>query len=201
MRVKEAGIIVPGMRTEKNNLHSNAFVLIIVPACLALQAIFTSGCTTLFDETRNRRVRDASEMQILQQDVASLKEKIRSIESANERLVLEMEAVKVSSAKDIVDIRNAMGAENEKSKQDIKQDLASTLSKQIEAIMRSQYQSPPVSRSGSRTERGGEHIIEAGQTLTHIARIYGISVDALMKANNITDANSIRKGDKLVIPK
>jgi LysM repeat protein len=48
--------------------------------------------------------------------------------------------------------------------------------------------------------RGGQHNVRAGETLTTIAARYGISVQALMEKNQITDAKSIREGQKLAIP-
>ena len=40
----------------------------------------------------------------------------------------------------------------------------------------------------------------AGETLTTIAARYGVGVQALMEKNQITDADSIREGQKLAIP-
>jgi LysM repeat protein len=48
--------------------------------------------------------------------------------------------------------------------------------------------------------RVGQHTIRAGETLTTIAARYGISVKTLMETNRITDANSIREGQKLTVP-
>ena len=48
--------------------------------------------------------------------------------------------------------------------------------------------------------RGGQHAVRAGETLTTIATRYGVSIQALMEKNQITDANSIREGQKLAIP-
>jgi chromosome segregation ATPase len=48
--------------------------------------------------------------------------------------------------------------------------------------------------------RGGQHTVRAGETLTTIAARYGISLQTLMEANRITDANSIREGQKLSVP-
>ena len=48
--------------------------------------------------------------------------------------------------------------------------------------------------------RGGQHAVRAGETLTTIAARYGVSVQALMEKNQITDADSIREGQKLAIP-
>jgi LysM repeat protein len=48
--------------------------------------------------------------------------------------------------------------------------------------------------------RGGQHLVRAGDTLTTIAARYGVSVQALMEKNQITDANSLRVGQKLAVP-
>ena len=48
--------------------------------------------------------------------------------------------------------------------------------------------------------RAGQYTVRTGETLTTIATRFGISVQALMEKNQITDANSIREGQKLAIP-
>ena len=48
--------------------------------------------------------------------------------------------------------------------------------------------------------RGVQYAVRAGETLTTIAARYGISVQALMEKNQITDPHSIREGQKLAIP-
>ena len=50
------------------------------------------------------------------------------------------------------------------------------------------------------TGSGYEHKVERGQTLSEIARGYGKSVEAIMKANKITNPSSIRVGQVLFIP-
>ena len=60
------------------------------------------------------------------------------------------------------------------------------------------------SSTGARTaptaERGWEHQVEAGQTLSAIAVAYGTTTQAILKANNMQNADSIRVGQKLFIP-
>jgi LysM repeat protein len=48
--------------------------------------------------------------------------------------------------------------------------------------------------------RPGQHTVRAGETLTTIAARYGVSVQALMEHNRISDADSIREGQKLTVP-
>lgn len=44
------------------------------------------------------------------------------------------------------------------------------------------------------------HTVEFGQNLYQIARRYGVTVDALIEANEITDPDIVKIGDVLVIP-
>lgn len=46
----------------------------------------------------------------------------------------------------------------------------------------------------------GTYVIEPGDTLSVIAEQFGVTVEALSAANGITDVNSIRPGQELVIP-
>ncbi|MCC7451525.1 MAG: LysM peptidoglycan-binding domain-containing protein [Anaerolineae bacterium] len=50
-------------------------------------------------------------------------------------------------------------------------------------------------QDGNRT-----HIVRDGDTLTSIANRYGVSVDALIAANNLKDPNAIVVGQQLIIP-
>jgi hypothetical protein len=59
------------------------------------------------------------------------------------------------------------------------------------------------SSGSSRSSGSGkfyEHEVAAGQTLSVIAREYGVSMEDVMQENNIRDASLIRVGQKLLIP-
>lgn len=45
------------------------------------------------------------------------------------------------------------------------------------------------------------HVVQAGETLFAIARIYDVTVDELVAANNITNPNVVPVGTELKIPK
>ncbi len=44
------------------------------------------------------------------------------------------------------------------------------------------------------------YLVRAGDTLFSIARLYNVSVDALAKANGLTNPNALRAGQTLRIP-
>mgnify|MGYP000306248600 CR=1 FL=1 len=52
----------------------------------------------------------------------------------------------------------------------------------------------------STTLRPARWTIQQGESLGEIARRYGVTVDSIMLANNITSANNVRAGTVIVIP-
>jgi LysM repeat protein len=44
------------------------------------------------------------------------------------------------------------------------------------------------------------HIVQKGETLSIIAKQYNVTVDAIVRLNNIADANFIKVGQKIIIP-
>lgn len=44
------------------------------------------------------------------------------------------------------------------------------------------------------------HIVQPGEVLGVIAKLYGVTVESIMEANGITDANLVQRGQKLQIP-
>jgi LysM repeat protein len=71
------------------------------------------------------------------------------------------------------------------------------------------YQPPAETNAGS-TEEGADatpsagegvvHTVQAGQGLLEISAMYGVSVADIMAANNLTDQDILRIGQKLIIP-
>ena len=97
-------------------------------------------------------------------------------------------------------------ADRETLKKEITDDLAARVEKiaaRQQAETRAARAAPAPARSAPASaggRSGYEHKVEKGQTLSEIARGYGKSVDAIMKANKITNPSSIRVGQVLFIP-
>ena len=64
------------------------------------------------------------------------------------------------------------------------------------------YNAPqaPAPTYGNSTGRGGSYTVQSGDNLYQIARRFGTTFQAIAGANNISDPNSIRAGQVLVIP-
>lgn len=54
--------------------------------------------------------------------------------------------------------------------------------------------------TATRNAGGQTYTVQAGDTLSGIAAQFGVELDALMEANNITDPNTVIVGQELIIP-
>jgi len=61
------------------------------------------------------------------------------------------------------------------------------------------YANPPAAGNYNAAS-GRTHTVAGGENLSRIARRYGVSTEALMQANQLTDPNFIRVGQTLTIP-
>jgi murein DD-endopeptidase MepM/ murein hydrolase activator NlpD len=61
-------------------------------------------------------------------------------------------------------------------------------------------QAPPPASASTAGASAVEHVVRRGETVYHIAHIYGVSVASLMAANHLRDARNLRAGETLTIP-
>jgi LysM repeat protein len=59
---------------------------------------------------------------------------------------------------------------------------------------------PPTAEPTHAGTSGGTYVVKSGDTLSKIAADFGVSVDDIVKANNIADPNVLKEGQELVIP-
>lgn len=61
-------------------------------------------------------------------------------------------------------------------------------------------QTVPTTAATTPPAAAGAYVVESGDTLSVIAEQFGVSVAALSQANGITDVDTIRPGQELIIP-
>jgi LysM repeat protein len=166
----------------------------------ALQKDLQKGFQTLndnlvamntFEKKQEERI-----TKIQEQFQSQLKVVVEEVGQENQALVrsvaavrAEIDAIRQESAttrQGLVDLQGPM--------QQITEKLA-TVQSQIQNLSKRQDTARKAAPA-----RGGQHTVKAGETLITIAARYGIGVQALMEKNQITDANSIRVGQKLALP-
>ena len=59
---------------------------------------------------------------------------------------------------------------------------------------------PASPQAGGQAQKAYEHVVKLGETLYSIARRYGVPLDKLADANNITNPSLVRVGQRLTIP-
>lgn len=173
----------------------------------------SSGCLTLDSSTKQDEVAQirssvSEELIKVKQEVNSLKGQLEELEYKIDKLQRtqsqqsnELNTTLKEWRKDILgDIETRLGTIEKKQAQDKKELLnrteiiAEEVSKENKEL-RSQIES--IRRPAAQE---GYYVINQGDTLSKIAQMFGVSIKSLMEANGITDPNSIRIGQKLVIP-
>lgn len=82
-----------------------------------------------------------------------------------------------------------------------RREIIETLSRRVADLVNAQA-AAAAPRSGGAGPGGYayEHIVTGGETLSRIAQAYGTTVSAILKANNLPNADTLRVGQKLLIP-
>ena len=186
-------LIVIGHSDNTPGMHARMIFPALILLCVC-------GCITPGGQERlQSEARHNAMIQNLQADVEKLRNQVETLtEGRNEiyQLVGDVQHGSNSSRNNIGTRLDAI----EKALDDLeaarirdREVLLNDLSQKISQILKTQ-QRPKFS------ETGREHEVEAGQTLSDIALAYEVTVNSIVQANNLPNANDIRVGQKLFIP-
>lgn len=129
----------------------------------------------------------AARLDAIEQQQGALASRIGALERGNG----------AASKDDVAALRadlNAVKAQQSQLRGQIVEDLAQRMAKLQKQQAAAQAKQQAAQKSGY------EHTVEAGQTVSEIAKAYKVSVQSILKANKITDPTKIRVGQKLFIP-
>lgn len=161
-----------------------------------------AGCVTPMTQTRNEDVRRQVELSSLKTDHARLVERVRGMEDVHEDIYRRLdETARVHAAGDEMTVGRLDALDSrvqllEQQRVSDRQELIDTLSRKMADIVNARPPAPPAGSSSSYLE----HTVKQGETLSEIAVVYHVTVEAIVRANQLPDANSIRVGTKLLIP-
>jgi LysM repeat protein len=87
----------------------------------------------------------------------------------------------------------------------IKKEIIDDLTPKIAAIMRPPPSPSPSAqstapRSPAASGKGREHTVQAGETLSAIATLYKVKVNAIIQANDLKTPDALKVGQRLIIP-
>ena len=146
-------------------------------------------------------LRRDNEFNALKARVAELENRVNDIEGARQRLYEENDTLRAAVRKDGDTLRQEMvqmqglirAVETARAKD--RQEIIDILSKRMSELIAQQQKAPVY-------QRGREHTVQQGETLSEIARAYGVTVTVIVNANKTLKSvdTIIRPGDKLFIP-
>lgn len=199
----------------KRNISISCFLLLT-------SCFLSNGCTT-FDIARRDEV--AQVRTSVSEELIGVKEDIRSLEGKAEELQRTIDNLSQSQSQQnkelnttlkewrtqtrkdtetkISDIRNKLKTLEKNQEQD-KKELQKKLNIVLEEVTKEnrelRRQIEAVRKGSAYTGTEGYYVVTEGDTLSGIASMFGVSVRTIMEANNITNPNTIRAGQKLIIP-
>jgi len=168
------------------------FAIIIVAGLLLVRG---AGCAAedpslgVLDEKVSKLAAQAEDLQFRYQQLQKAIEKIETDLIELRKAAATAGGVAPADLKAVEDRIAAVDAARQKDRQAIIDQLAKEL-----AGAGAGKTAPPAPGDGK------EHVVQKGETLSSIAKSYGVTVGDLRKANNLT-GNDIKVSQKLVIPK
>jgi len=166
--------------------------------CLAIAALLAGGCVSTVNERRMQEMRRQTEFDRMTAAVSRIEERVEALSVAQQGIYEEIEALKTAAkddrAKTAADLQRLAEQikAGEAALEAARRDIVDFLSKRMAEIMRRPGQ--------GRFETGVEHAVQAGETLSQIAAAYGVTVEAVVKANGLKNPDAIRAGQVLFIP-
>jgi LysM repeat protein len=178
-----------------------------------LLVLGTSGCMTTYQDQRTRQaVAEREDMLLMREEMRRLAGRIEGVELELERARRQMDTSQeeqthaVRSQQQQAELRltaldrriQEVDAARQKDRQDIIDQVAATFTQ----LLREHQSARPA--TASRAPRGSgygyEHVVGAGETLSHIASAYGVSTRAIIDANDLSNPDRLRVGQTLFIP-
>lgn len=160
-----------------------------------------TGCVTFNDS--GATASEQEDLNIMREDLNRVQGRVETVELENRRLATEVEQWRAGSSgarneaavqERLDNLERQIQAVNASREKD-KQAIVDQLSAKMAEIM-SKGSSRP-----SRSAAGNEHLVQPGETLSSIAATYKVKAGAIVEANDLTDPDHLKAGQRLVIPK
>jgi LysM repeat protein len=192
----------------KNNKHF--FARTLMTAALALFG--ATGCVVDQQEQRSVMQQQREDSIIMEENMRRIRARLDAIESDMQRLAQQINASSTDLSRanqsqiagfnaTLDELQKRIRAVDAARESD-KKEIVDSLSKKISAVLASQ---PSRSSSTSTQKRsvsneGYEHEVQPGETLSAIAKAYGVSSADIIQANGLKSADVLRVGQKLFVP-
>lgn len=164
-------------------------------------ALLSSGCETLSGrQQRERNARMMHDIANLKISVSRLESRLEGIEAGREDIYAQLSQSERKLSKtdnqyraEIAALENKLAAQ-EAARERMRKEVVADLSTKMEKIIKSH------TRTSSSGVSGVEHTVKPGQTLSEIAKAYGVKTKTIIKVNRLKNPDDLRVGQKLIIP-
>ena len=192
----------------KNNKHFFARLMTVG----GLTLFGATGCVVDQQEQRSVMQQQREDSIIMEENMRRIRARLDAIESDMQRLAQQINASSADMSRanqSQIQGFNATLDELQKriravdaARESDKKEIVDSLSKKISAVLAAQ---PSRSSSTSTQKRsvsneGYEHEVQPGETLSAIAKAYGVNTADIIQANGLKSADVLRVGQKLFIP-
>lgn len=159
-------------------------------------ALLLSGCQT-YQSQNMTRARQNEDRLIQQENQRRMSGRIEQLEMEVGRISHELDSLRQT-------LDSRYTALERKTEAD-KRETVSRLSTKVETLIKQATPAapPPSSSSSGGSQYSGsgyEHIVQPGETLSAIAKAYGVTTKIIIQANRIKDPDRLGVGQKLFIP-
>ncbi len=170
-------------------------------------AVGCLGCASMMGPTPEEARRDADVL-LMAQRLNELKEQVNAVQLENQNLVREMEMVRAAGRGAGATVQSRLDALEkqvqalQKARAEDRQAIVDDISRKVQGLIATssaRSASSGSSGGGSVSDTGYEHVVKSGETLSEIARAYGVSMSSIRQANRLK-GDVIRVGQKLFIP-
>lgn len=179
---------------------------------LLMAAVFASGCMVNPREQQEVMQRQREDNLMLQEELRRLRARLDAVEDDMQRMSQQVSAAGAEQTRAVQgqmqginatldDLNKRIRAVDAAREQD-KKEIVTRLSSEMAELMKRQQaaRSPAPARPRQISDTGYEHVVQSGETLSAIAKAYGVTTADIIAANNIDNPNNLRVGQKLFVP-
>lgn len=188
-----------------------AFVMLSVSGCGTGGLAVKKDIWDAQDEFSTRQTGLSEKVLQLEGRISGLEESVGALERGQKNLSKQMADLDAEFARGIEAVRSGQQQLGIELESKIRSTDTARKSDRDDVLRRLEIVLDEVTRENKRltteldavkasTAEGGSHTVTRGETLASIAAKYGVSVSAMLAANNIADPNLIKVGQKLVVP-
>lgn len=179
-QIAQTGSSVSSMQTELNGLGTSM-----------------STVSARVDDLAQANDARSADLVAMRQELAVLARRVEALEAKMNNVPSTINTALAAEHKAIVgEVNRAIKESDERTNRAIRDAVSKSRTSGGSSSGRSS-----AGRGTSPTGEYYEHVVESGQTISHIAQAYGVTSADIIRENNISDPAKIRVGQKLYIPK